>query len=51
MLFYCELVDNLNVCMYCDYYFVIILCECFVVLFDGGVFNEVKVFEFVVDLL
>lgn len=51
MLFYCEFKDNLNVCINCDYYMVIMLWDWFNVLFDGGIFIEVEVFELVVDFL
>lgn len=51
MLFYCELSDNLNVCLNCGYYMVIMLCECFSVLFDDGKFIEVVVLKLIEDLL
>ncbi|MTH66262.1 acetyl-CoA carboxylase, carboxyltransferase subunit beta [Paracoccus shanxieyensis] len=51
MLFHRELADNLNVCTHCDHHLAITPRERFAALFDGGVFNEVKVPEPVADPL
>lgn len=51
MLFHRELADNLNVCTSCDHHLPITPRERFTALFDGGVFNEVKVPEPIADPL
>ena len=51
MLFHRELADNLNVCSNCDHHLAITPRSRFAALFDGGVFNEVKVPEPVADPL
>ena len=51
MLFHRELADNLNVCTNCDHHLAITPRARFAALFDGGVFNEVKVPEPVADPL
>ncbi|SMO79522.1 acetyl-CoA carboxylase, carboxyltransferase subunit beta [Paracoccus laeviglucosivorans] len=51
MLFHRELDDNLNVCTHCDHHLAITPRARFAALFDGGVFNEVKVPEPVADPL
>ena len=51
MLFHRELADNLNVCNNCDHHLAITPRSRFAALFDGGVFNEVKVPEPVADPL
>ena len=51
MLFHRELADNLNVCTNCDHHLAISPRERFAALFDGGVFNEVKVPEPIADPL
>lgn len=51
MLFHRELADNLNVCSNCDHHLAITPRARFAALFDGGVFNEVKVPEPVADPL
>ncbi len=43
MLFHRELSDNLNVCTSCDHHMMMRPRARFAALFDGGVFNEVKV--------
>ncbi|MBB3994285.1 acetyl-CoA carboxylase carboxyl transferase subunit beta [Sulfitobacter undariae] len=43
MLFHREVSDNLNVCTNCNHHMHITPRDRFVALFDGGVFNEVKV--------
>jgi len=45
MLFHRELADNLNVCTNCDHHLAISPRRRFAALFDGGVFNEVKIPE------
>ncbi|MDF3606656.1 acetyl-CoA carboxylase, carboxyltransferase subunit beta [Paracoccus sp. DMF-8] len=51
MLFHRELADNLNVCSNCDHHLAISPRARFAALFDGGVFNEVKVPEPIADPL
>ena len=51
MLFHRELADNLNVCTNCDHHLAISPRARFTALFDGGVFNEVRVPEPVADPL
>ena len=51
MLFHRELAENLNVCTNCDHHLAISPRARFAALFDGGVFNEVKVPEPVADPL
>ncbi|WP_347266257.1 acetyl-CoA carboxylase, carboxyltransferase subunit beta [Paracoccus sp. (in: a-proteobacteria)] len=51
MLFHRELADNLNVCTNCDHHLAICPRARFAALFDGGIFNEVKVPEPVADPL
>ena len=51
MLFHRELADNLNVCSNCDHHLAITPRARFAALFDGGVFNEVKVPEPLADPL
>ena len=51
MLFHRELADNLNVCTNCDHHLAISPRARFTALFDGGVFNEVRVPEPVIDPL
>ncbi len=51
MLFHRELADNLNVCTNCDHHLAISPRARFAALFDGGVFNEVKVPEPIADPL
>ena len=51
MLFHRELSDNHNVCTNCDHHMAISPRERFRLLFDGGIFTEVKVPETVVDPL
>ncbi|MDO5621189.1 MAG: acetyl-CoA carboxylase, carboxyltransferase subunit beta [Paracoccus sp. (in: a-proteobacteria)] len=51
MLFHRELADNLNVCLNCDHHMAITPRKRFEALFDGGVFNEVKVPEPIADPL
>ncbi len=51
MLFHRELSDNLHVCSNCEHHMVITPRERFNGLFDGGIFNEVKVPEPVADPL
>ena len=51
MLFHRELADNLNVCSNCDHHLAITPRARFAALFDGGIFNEVKVPEPVADPL
>ncbi len=51
MLFHRELADNLNVCTSCDHHLAISPCARFAALFDGGIFNEVKIPEPVADPL
>ena len=51
MLFHRELADNLNVCTNCDAHMAITPAERFAGLFDGGLYNEVKVPEPLVDPL
>ncbi len=51
MLFHRELSDNLNVCTHCDHHLVISPRLRFAAMFDGGVFNEVKVPEPLADPL
>ena len=51
MLFHRELADNLNVCTSCDHHLAISPRARFAALFDGGVFNEVKVPEPIADPL
>lgn len=51
MLFHRELADNLNVCTNCDHHLAISPRARFTALFDGGVFNEVRVPEPAVDPL
>ena len=51
MLFHRELSDNHNVCTNCDNHMAISPRERFRLLFDGGIFTEVKVPETVVDPL
>ena len=51
MLFHRELADNLNVCTNCDAHMAITPVERFAGLFDGGLYNEVKVPEPLVDPL
>lgn len=51
MLFHRELTENLNVCNNCDHHLAITPRARFAALFDGGVFNEVKVPEPVADPL
>ncbi|MFT4013381.1 MAG: acetyl-CoA carboxylase, carboxyltransferase subunit beta [Paracoccus sp. (in: a-proteobacteria)] len=51
MLFHRELSDNLNVCTHCDHHLAITPRARFAALFDGGVFNEVKIPEPVADPL
>ena len=51
MLFHRELSDNLHVCTNCQHHMVITPRERFNALFDGGIFNEVKVPEPVADPL
>ncbi len=51
MLFHRELADNLNVCTSCDHHLAISPRDRFKALFDGGIFNEVKVPEPVADPL
>jgi acetyl-CoA carboxylase carboxyl transferase subunit beta len=51
MLFHRELSDNLHVCTNCEHHMVITPRERFNGLFDGGIFNEVKVPEPVADPL
>ncbi|GLK65481.1 acetyl-CoA carboxylase, carboxyltransferase subunit beta [Paracoccus kondratievae] len=51
MLFHRELADNLNVCTNCDHHLAISPRRRFAALFDGGVFNEVKVPEPITDPL
>lgn len=51
MLFHRELAENLNVCTNCDHHLPITPRERFASLFDGGVFNEVKVPEPLADPL
>lgn len=51
MLFHRELADNLNVCTSCDHHLAISPRARFTALFDGGVFNEVRVPDPVADPL
>ncbi len=51
MLFHRELADNLNVCTNCDHHMGLSPRDRFAVLFDGGIFNEVKVPQPVADPL
>ena len=51
MLFHRELSDNHNVCTNCDHHMAFSPRERFRLLFDGGIFTEVKVPETVVDPL
>ncbi|UXU73764.1 MULTISPECIES: acetyl-CoA carboxylase, carboxyltransferase subunit beta [unclassified Paracoccus (in: a-proteobacteria)] len=51
MLFHRELAENLNVCSNCDHHLAISPRARFAALFDGGIFNEVKVPEPVADPL
>ena len=51
MLFHRELADNLNVCTNCDHHLAISQRARFTALFDGGVFNEMRVPEPVIDPL
>ncbi len=51
MLFHRELSENLHVCSNCEHHMVITPRERFNGLFDGGIFNEVKVPEPVADPL
>lgn len=51
MLFHRELSDNLNVCTNCNHHMQIRPRERFAALFDGGVFNEIKVPEPIADPL
>ena len=51
MLFHRELADNLNVCTNCGHHMPITARDRLTALFDGGVFNEVKVPEPVTDPL
>ncbi|WP_435257397.1 acetyl-CoA carboxylase, carboxyltransferase subunit beta [Thioclava sp. FR2] len=51
MLFHRELAGNLNVCTNCDHHMAISPRDRFKSLFDGGIFNEVKVPEPVSDPL
>ncbi len=51
MLFHRELADNLSVCTSCNHHLAITPRERFRALFDGGLFNEVKVPEPIADPL
>lgn len=51
MLFHRELADNLKVCTNCEHHMAFSPRERFTALFDGGIFNEVKVPAPVVDPL
>ncbi len=51
MLFHRELSDNLNVCTNCNHHMQIRPRDRFAALFDGGLFNEVKVPEPIADPL